>query len=166
MPLPGDPWKYQSGESSRGTVRVPKEVVGGLPADTSYISVVDQWGNAFSGTPSDGIGGGPTVSGLGFVISPRGSQSWLDEEHPSCLAPGKRPRLTPTPSMAFRNGRLLMPFGTPGGDVQCQSMVQIFLERFRIWNECSAGDRSSKNIYMELSKFVLATCLSQEFNWY
>ena len=127
MPLPGDPWKYQSGESSRGTVRVPKEVVGGLPADTSYISVVDQWGNAFSGTPSDGIGGGPTVPGMGFVISPRGSQSWLDEEHPSCLAPGKRPRLTPTPSMAFRNGRLLMPFGTPGGDVQCQSMVQLFL---------------------------------------
>ena len=127
MPLPGDPWKYQSGESSRGTVRVPKEVVGGLPADTSYISVVDQWGNAFSGTPSDGIGGGPTVPGLGFVISPRGSQSWLDEAHPSCLVPGKRPRLTPTPSMAFRNGRLLMPFGTPGGDVQCQSMVQLFL---------------------------------------
>ena len=29
--------------------------------------------------------------------------------------------------MALRDGQLLMPFGTPGGDVQCQSMVQLFL---------------------------------------
>ena len=95
--------------------------------ETTHYSVVDRWGNAFSGTPSDGIGGGPTVPGLGFVMSPRGSQSWIEEDHPACLAAGKRPRLTPTPAMAFRNGRLWMPFGTPGGDVQCQSMVQLFL---------------------------------------
>jgi gamma-glutamyltranspeptidase/glutathione hydrolase len=29
--------------------------------------------------------------------------------------------------MAFKNGKLLMPFGTPGGDVQAQAMVQTFL---------------------------------------
>jgi gamma-glutamyltranspeptidase / glutathione hydrolase len=60
-------------------------------------------------------------------VSPRGSQGWLDPEHPSAVAPGKRPRLTPAPAMAFTGGRLLMPFGTPGGDVQQQAMLQVFL---------------------------------------
>jgi gamma-glutamyltranspeptidase/glutathione hydrolase len=127
MPDSGDPWKYQSGERVKSKLKSPQVMAGRLEADTSYISIIDKWGNAFSGTPSDGIGGGPTVPGLGFVMSPRGSQSWLDEDHPSCLQPGKRPRLTPTPSMAFKDDNLWMPFGTPGGDVQCQSMVQLFL---------------------------------------
>jgi gamma-glutamyltranspeptidase/glutathione hydrolase len=98
-----------------------------LEADTSYVCTVDRWGNAFSATPSDGIGGSPVVPGLGFVVSARGSQNWLDPDHPCALEPGKRPRLTPNPAMAFKNGKLWMPFGTPAGDVQCQSMVQMFL---------------------------------------
>jgi gamma-glutamyltranspeptidase / glutathione hydrolase len=43
------------------------------------------------------------------------------------VAPGKRPRLTPAPAMVFSDGRLSMPFGTPGGDVQQQAMLQVFL---------------------------------------
>ena len=127
MPEPGDPWRHQSGgPAGRGAAK-PEPVGGRLEADTSYISVVDRQGNAFSATPSDGIGGAPVATGLGFVISPRGSQSWLDADHPCSVAPGKRPRLTPNPALAMRDGQVLMPFGTPGGDVQCQSMVQLFL---------------------------------------
>lgn len=95
--------------------------------DTSYTCVVDKWGNAFSATPSDASFWTPIVPGLGFILSGRGSQSWLDPAHPSSLQPWKRPRLTPNPAMAFRNGKLLMPFGCPGGDAQCQAMVQMFL---------------------------------------
>ena len=62
-----------------------------------------------------------------MIASPRGSQSWLDPEHPSSLQPGKRPRLTPNPAMAFKDGRFWMAYGTPGGDTQCQSMTQVFL---------------------------------------
>jgi gamma-glutamyltranspeptidase/glutathione hydrolase len=29
--------------------------------------------------------------------------------------------------MVFRDGRLVMPFGTPGGDVQAQAMLQVLL---------------------------------------
>ena len=54
-------------------------------------------------------------------------QSWSDPTHPCSVAPGKRPRLTPNPALAFKNGKVLMPFGTPGGDVQPQSMLQVFL---------------------------------------
>jgi gamma-glutamyltranspeptidase/glutathione hydrolase len=67
------------------------------------------------------------VPGLGFVPSNRGAQSWLDRDHPSSVEGGKRPRLTPNPSIVFRDGKLMMPFGTPGGDGQPQSMAQTFL---------------------------------------
>lgn len=96
-------------------------------ADTSYVCAIDEEGNAFSATPSDGIGSTPIVPGLGLICSGRGSQSWLDPDHPSSLHPGKRPRLTPNPAMAFTDGKLLMPFGTPGGDMQPQAMLQTFL---------------------------------------
>src|SRR5690606_22158809 len=59
--------------------------------------------------------------------SSRGSQSWTDPSHPSCLGPGKRPRLTPNPALAIAEDGPVMPFGTPGGDVQTQAMLQVFL---------------------------------------
>ncbi len=126
MPPPGDLSAYFDYPPR------PPRKLNGLPRDehqydTSYTCVVDQWGNAFSGTPSDASFWSPIVPGLGFIMSGRGSQSWLDRDHASSLQPWKRPRLTPNPAMAFRDGKLLMPFGCPGGDAQCQAMVQMFL---------------------------------------
>ena len=127
MPEPGNPWPYQ-GVSRNGAPAVAMAgATGGRMQDTSYVCAVDQWGNAFSATPSDPLAPSPIVPGLGIQMSSRGSQTWLDPEHPSCLEPWKRPRLTPNPSIAFKDGKLLMPFGTPGGDTQCTSMVQLFL---------------------------------------
>ena len=97
------------------------------PGDTSYLCVIDRHGNAFSATPSDGSDKTPIVPGVGIVCSGRGTQSWADPSHPSSVAPGKRPRLTPNPALALKNGRAYMPFGTPGGDVQIQAMIQVFL---------------------------------------
>ncbi len=95
--------------------------------DTSYFCTIDRFGNAFSATPSDPNFTGPVVPGTGSVISTRGDSSWTDPSHPSCIAPGKRPRLTCNPALAVRDGRLFMPFGSPGGDVQVQAMLQVFL---------------------------------------
>ena len=95
--------------------------------DTSYACAVDKWGNAFSATPSDFPTMSAIVPGLGIVISGRGLSNWMERDHPSSIAPGKRPRLTPNPAIAFKNGEMLMPFGTPGGDIQTQAMVQTFL---------------------------------------
>ena len=130
MPRAGDPWAYQEYSGQNGNRAVPahpEPVAGAVEPDTSYVCVVDRWGNGFSATPSDGFSGAAAVPGLGFAMSTRGYQTWLDKDHPACLMPGKRPRLTPNPAMAFRDGKLWMPFGTPGGDVQCQSMTQLFL---------------------------------------
>ncbi|MCE2463031.1 MAG: gamma-glutamyltransferase family protein [Dehalococcoidia bacterium] len=126
MPPEGDPWPYEGKVRTRGHVPAIPRTAAAEP-DTSYTCVVDRWGNAFSATPSDFITSSPIVPGLGMIISSRGSQSWLDPEYPSCVEPWKRPRLTPNPAMALKNGHLFMPFGTPGGDAQVQSMVQMFL---------------------------------------
>ncbi len=133
MPPYGNPWQYE-GRSEPDDYAYVAPVPGGEAGalDTSYVCVVDRWGNAFSATPSDSMGGVPIVPSLGFTPSGRGSQSWLDERHPSSLQPGKRPRLTPNPAIAFKDGRPWMPFGTPGGDAQCQTMLQVFLN-IAVW---------------------------------
>ncbi|HEV8308697.1 MAG TPA: gamma-glutamyltransferase family protein [Methylomirabilota bacterium] len=126
MPPPGDP---AGGHAVLPSWTGPLDPQGPLPdaLDTSYIAVVDRDGNAFSATPSDVSTDTPIIPGTGLAVSSRGSQSWLAPEHPSAVAPGKRPRLTPNPAMVFKDGRLVMPFGTPGGDVQTQAMLQVFL---------------------------------------
>lgn len=101
--------------------------VGDSTLDTSYVCVMDKDGNAFSATPSDAPHHAPVAPKLGFVVSARGSQSWTDPTHPACVAPGKRPRLTPNPAMAVGPDGRIMPFGSPGGDVQTQAMLQVFL---------------------------------------
>ena len=126
MPSPGEPWSYQ-GKPRKNLAKQQLPVPGAQEQDTSYTCVVDRWGNAFSATPSDGLFESPIVPGLGFQMSSRGSQSWLEPDHPSSLQPWKRPRLTPNPAIALKNGKLSMPFGTPGGDAQCSAMVQMFL---------------------------------------
>ena len=100
---------------------------GPMPPDTSYVCAVDSQGNAFSATPSDPFVDTPIVPGLGITISPRGSQSWLSSEHPNSVQPGKRPRLTLSPAIVLKDGKPFLAFGTPGGDVQCQAMLQVFL---------------------------------------
>ena len=96
-------------------------------ADTSYVCAVDGAGNAFSATPSDGSTNHPLVPGTGLFCSHRGISAWTDPEHPCAVAPGKRPRLTPNPALVVREGDFVMPFGTPGGDVQVQAMLQVLL---------------------------------------
>jgi gamma-glutamyltranspeptidase/glutathione hydrolase len=133
MPPAGDPWKWQGSEGKQsGEVNQDRSHASPNPGksddgDTTYLCVVDKHGNAFSATPSDGSTNTPIIPPTGLAVSHRGSQSWVDHNHPSSIQGGKRPRLTPNPSMAFRKGKLFMPFGTPGGDRQCQSMLQVFL---------------------------------------
>jgi len=99
-----------------------------LPSlDTSYVAVIDQAGNAFSATPSDVSFDTPVIPGTGICPSSRGSQSWGNPECPSGVAPGKRPRLTPNPALARYPDGSVVAFGSPGGDVQIQAMLQVWL---------------------------------------
>ena len=105
------------------------DVPAGPSPDTSIVCVIDGQGNALCSTPSDTSWDTPVVPGTGLAVSSRGDQSWAMRGHPSCLAPGKRPRLTPNPCFALSPGRWIMPFGTPGGDTQIQANLQFLLNR-------------------------------------
>lgn len=99
-----------------------------LPAlDTSYVAVIDGKGNVFSCTPSDVSTDTPVIPGTGLCPSSRGSQSWADPAHPSSVAPGKRPRLTPAAFLFRTEEGGVGAFGTPGGDVQLQALAQVWL---------------------------------------
>jgi gamma-glutamyltranspeptidase/glutathione hydrolase len=129
LPPAGDPWAFEALGAGRPAKPAPAQPGGPDSAglDTSYVCVVDRYGNGFSATPSDVSTDTPVIPGTGLALSSRGSQSRVDPAHPACLAPGKRPRLTPNPALALKEGKLFMPFGTPGGDVQAQAMLQAFL---------------------------------------
>ena len=97
--------------------------------DTCHVDVVDRWGNMVSATPSGGwLQSSPVIPELGFCLNSRAQMFWLQEELPATLAPGKRPRTTLTPSMALRDGKGNLAYGTPGGDQQDQWQT-IFLLR-------------------------------------
>ncbi|WP_245890495.1 gamma-glutamyltransferase family protein [Roseovarius confluentis] len=96
-------------------------------ADTTHISVIDGSGNIFSATPSDPSYDTVVVPGTGLSVSSRGSQSRSIPGHLNALAPGKRPRLTPNPILALKEGTPWLALGTPGGDVQVQATAQVLL---------------------------------------
>ncbi|MCC7079250.1 MAG: gamma-glutamyltransferase [Burkholderiales bacterium] len=125
MPQPGSP----PGATAKPPVAALRRAHGEVPApaDTIYACVADRLGNAYSATLSDTSYDNPMVPGMGLSVSSRGSQSRLEPEHPACVAPGKRPRMTPSPALVLANGRFSMAFGTPGGDIQSQAMLQVFL---------------------------------------
>ncbi len=127
MPPAGDPRKLAAERATSGAPLVPERAFSAPELDTSHVCVIDKHGNVFAATPSDGSYNAPVIPELGIIPSPRGSQNWGDPNHPSGVAPGKRPRLTPSPAIAIQPGKMKMPFGTPGGDVQTQAMLQVFL---------------------------------------
>jgi gamma-glutamyltranspeptidase/glutathione hydrolase len=113
-PLPYDVSSARTGETAVG--------------DTTHLDVIDVAGNMFSATPSGGwLMSSPAVIGLGFPLGTRGQMFFLDPRRPNSLQPGKRPRTTLTPSLALKDGRPYMAFGTPGGDMQDQWTLQFFL---------------------------------------
>ena len=96
--------------------------------DTVYLGVVDSQGNAVSWIQSNyaAFGSGRMVPGTGIVLHNRGALYSLDPKHPNIVAPGKRPFHTLSPAMMLNaDGSLAMVFGTPGGDGQPQTLIQI-----------------------------------------
>jgi len=96
--------------------------------DTVYLTAVDQWGNAVSWIQSNfaGFGSGLLDPETGILLHNRGALYTLEPGHPNQVAPGKRPYHTLSPMMALDDaGDFAFTLGTPGGDSQPQSLLQI-----------------------------------------
>ncbi len=110
-----------------------------LPTDAAYmdrlwrgtttVEAADKEGWIVSITPSGGWLPAVIAGNTGVGMSQRMQSFVLDSSiNPfNVVAPGKRPRVTLTPSIAMKEGRPYMAFGVQGGDTQDQNLLQFFL---------------------------------------
>jgi gamma-glutamyltranspeptidase/glutathione hydrolase len=118
-------------------------------AGTTSIQAADAKGWAVSITPSGGWVPAVIAGRTGIGMSQRMQSFVLNEaDGPfNVVAPGKRPRVTLTPTLALRHGKPLLCFSVQGGDTQEQWLLQFFLNivefGMTIQEACEAANFSS-----------------------
>lgn len=95
--------------------------------DTTCVNAIDKDGILFTATPSGSALPSVIAGDTGIPLTQRAQSFYLIAGHPNEVAPGKRPRVTLTPSLILKDGKPAMIMSTPGGDNQDQSLVQMFL---------------------------------------
>src|SRR5215216_549536 len=95
--------------------------------DTTCVNVVDKDGNLFSATPSGAWLPAVVAGDTGVLMGQRLQSALLDPSSPNVVAPGKRPRITLTPTLVLQDGEPFMVLSTPGGDNQDQALLQVLL---------------------------------------
>ncbi|MBX9780428.1 MAG: gamma-glutamyltransferase [Chitinophagaceae bacterium] len=96
---------------------------------TTSVEAADAEGWVVSITPSGGWLPACIAGNTGVGMSQRMQSFVLDASlNPfNVVAPGKRPRVTLTPSMALKEGKPYISFAVQGGDTQDQNLLQFFL---------------------------------------
>ncbi|MEO8275399.1 MAG: gamma-glutamyltransferase [Thermoanaerobaculia bacterium] len=146
---PGDPYPFQHGTNPfsallaqwppapsaiAATVSAPVRTSAidfdaAFRAGTTSIEAADDKGWVVSVTPSGGWVPAFVAGSTGIGLSQRMQSFVLDErESPfNVLEPGKRPRVTLTPTLALKDGSPWLAFAVQGGDTQDQNLLQFFL---------------------------------------
>lgn len=96
---------------------------------TTSVEAADKEGWVVSITPSGGWTPACIAGNTGIGMSQRLQSFVLNEEHNpfNVIAPGKRPRVTLTPTLALKDGKPFLSFAVQGGDTQDQNLLQFFL---------------------------------------
>jgi gamma-glutamyltranspeptidase/glutathione hydrolase len=145
---PGDPYPFQGGSNPfkdllakwtvTGTATAPAAGGEAIPDEefkeafnrgTTSIQAADEEGWVVSVTPSGGWVPAVIAGRTGVGLSQRMQSFVLDPaEGPfNVLEPGKRPRVTLTPTLALKDGLPYLSFAVQGGDSQDQNLLQFFL---------------------------------------
>ena len=126
---PGDPVNKRSlaqliSRAETGPSQVPEAE---RAHDTTCVNVIDAQGNVFSATPSGAWLPSFVAGDTGIPISSRLQSALLVAGHPNELKPGKRPRITLSPTLVLKEGQPFAALSTPGGDNQDQALLQVLL---------------------------------------
>ena len=98
-------------------------------AGTTSIEAADAQGWVVSITPSGGWVPAVIAGHTGIGLSQR-AQSFVTDAKDgpfNVIEPGKRPRVTLTPTLALKDGQPYLAFAVQGGDSQDQNLLQFFL---------------------------------------
>ena len=111
-----------------GPVAMPTGGGTSAAQDTTCVNVVDKWGNVFNATPSGAWLPSVIAGDTGIPLSSRAQSFVIDAGHPNRIEPGKRPRVTLSPTLVLNaDGTPFLAMSTPGGDNQDQAMLQVLL---------------------------------------
>lgn len=139
---PGDPYPFQGevnpyidllknwGNRQSSLNRpITEEYLRDFTAGTTSVEAADKEGWVVSITPSGGWVPACIAGNTGIGMSQRMQSFVLDErENPfNVVEPGKRPRVTLTPSLALKDGKPFLSFAKQAGDEQDQLLIQFFL---------------------------------------
>jgi len=138
---PGDPYPYegktnpykdvmkQRGFVAYNNAPIDENYLDALHRGTTSIEAADKDGWVVSVTPSGGWVPACIAGHTGVGMSQRMQSFVLDPSIDpfNVVEPGKRPRVTLTPSLAMKEGKPFLAFAVQGGDTQDQNLLQFFL---------------------------------------
>lgn len=142
--LPGDPYPFEGKTnpytdlirnwgakqvSQRNRYGLDEKFMEEFTAGTTSVEAADEEGWVVSITPSGGWVPACIAGNTGVGLSQRMQSFVLDpKENPfNVVEPGKRPRVTLTPSLALKDGKPFLSFAKQAGDEQDQLLLQFFL---------------------------------------
>ncbi len=143
---PGDPYPFEgkmnpyeetlnkwsnadAGVHKFGDLVADEKFLENFQAGTTSVEAADAMGWVVSMTPSGGWIPACIAGNTGIGLSQRMQSFVLDaKENPfNVVEPGKRPRVTLTPTLAMKDGKPLLSFAKQAGDEQDQLLLQFFL---------------------------------------
>lgn len=123
---------------------------------TTSVEAADKEGWVVSVTPSGGWLPACIAGHTGIGMSQRLQSFVLDSTlNPfNVIAPGKRPRVTLTPTLALKEGKPFLCFGVQGGDTQDQNLLQFFLNMVEfgmtVQEATEAANMNSNQLWLSL----------------
>ena len=123
---------------------------------TTSVEAADKEGWVVSITPSGGWLPACIAGNTGVGMSQRLQSFVLDADiNPfNVIEPGKRPRVTLTPTMALKDGKPFLSFAVQGGDTQDQNLLQFFLNMVEfgmtVQQACEAANINSNQLWLSL----------------